>query len=163
MFEHMTGNQKSINARMMDDVALFWRTFSKFVVKKNRTAPNHLHAKLIALPDRPVFKRKKLTLAQVTINDGRHVHGILAIPPTTRMREDLANHVASQAVYTDPRWTRIRHIHAKPITSRPTYTTGYALKGLKYRFADIDDLLILPLSRSEVPPRQRRKPHQSRE
>jgi hypothetical protein len=118
--------------------------------------------RLIAFPDRPVFKRKK-TLAQVTINDGQHVHGILGIPPTTRMKDDLADHVGSQAVYTDPRYTRIRHIHVRPITSRPAYAVGYALKRLKYSFADADDLLILPLSRSEVPPRQRRKPHQNRE
>ena len=38
-------------------------------------------------------------------------------------------------VYTDARYTRIRHIDVKPI---------YALKGLKYGFADIDYLLILP-------------------
>jgi hypothetical protein len=32
----------------------------------------------------------------------------------------------------------------KPITSRPAYVADYALKGLKYGFADIDYLLILP-------------------
>src|SRR5262249_35475278 len=83
MFEHISGNQRSINARMMEDVALFWRTLSKWIVRKNRTAPHHLLPKLIASPDQPVFKWKKQTLAQVTINDGRHVHGALAIPPTT--------------------------------------------------------------------------------
>jgi hypothetical protein len=104
-----------------------------------------------------VFKREKQTLAQVTINGGQHVHGILGIPATTRMRINLADHVASKSVYTDARYTRIRHIHVKPITSRPAYTVGYGLKGLKYGFADSNNLLILPLSSSEVPARQRRK------
>jgi hypothetical protein len=157
MFAQMSGTQRAINTRMMQDVSHFYRTLSKWIVRNNRTAPHHLLPKLIAFPDRPVFKRNKQTLADVTINDGWHVHGILAIPPTSRMREDLVDHVASQAVYTDPRYTRIRRIHVKPITSRPAYTTGYALKSLKYGFSDIDDLLILPLSRSEVPPRQRRR------
>ena len=163
MFEHMSGSRGSINARMIADVGHFWRTLSKWIVRRNRTAPHHLLPKLIAFPDRPVFKRKKQTLAQVTINDGQHVHGALAIPPTTRMKDDLPNHVASQSVYTDARYTKIRDIHVKPITSRPAYTVGYALKGLKYGFADTDDLLILPMSSSEVPPRQRRKPDQDRE
>jgi hypothetical protein len=156
MFEHMSGSRGSINARMIDHVALFWRTLSKWIVRRNRTAPNHLLPKLIALPDRPVFKWQKQTLAQVTINDGQHVHGILAIPPTTRMKDDLADHVASKSVYTDARYTRIRHIEVQPIMSRRAYTVGYALKGLKYGFANSDDLLILPLSSSEVPARQRR-------
>ena len=47
-------------------------------------------------------------------------------------------------VYTDARYTRIRYIDVKPITSRPAYVADYALKGLKYGFADIDYLLILP-------------------
>ena len=81
-------------------------------------------------PNRPVFKWEKQTLAQVTINDGLHVHGALAIPPTTRMKDDLADHVASQRVYTDARYTRIRHIHVERITSRPVYAVGYGL----YRF-----------------------------
>jgi hypothetical protein len=157
MFEHMSGNQRSINARMMQDVGLFWRTLSKWIVRKNRTAPHDLLPKLVAFPDRPVFKREKQTLAQVTINSGRHVHGILGIPPTTRMKDNSADHVASQAVYTDAKYTRIRNIHVKPITSRPAYVAGYALEGIKYGFADNDDLLILPLSRSEVPGRQRRR------
>src|SRR6516165_10543379 len=121
MFDHMPGDRRSINTRMMKDVGLFWRTLSKWIVRRNRTAPGHLLPKLIACPDRPVFKWKKQTLAQVIINDGQHVHGILAIPPTTRMRDDLADHVASQSVYTDARYTRIRHIHVKLITSRPAY------------------------------------------
>jgi hypothetical protein len=120
MFVHMSGTEASIKARMMHDVGNFWKTLSKWIVRRNRTAPLHLLPKLIAFPDRPVFKWKKRTLAQVTINDGQHVHGILGIPATTRMREDLADHVASQAVYTDPRYTRIRHIHVTPITARLT-------------------------------------------
>ena len=56
----------------------------------------------------------------------------------------------------DDRWTRIRHSDVKPITSRPSYVAGYALKGLKYSLAETDGLLILPLSSSAVPPRQRR-------
>jgi hypothetical protein len=163
MFEHMSGTQRPINTRMMQDVGNFWRTLSKWIVRRNRTAPHHLLPKLVAFPDRPVFKREKQTLAQVAINGGQHVHGILGIPATTRMREDLATHVASQSVYTDARWTRIRHIDVRLITSRPAYVADYALKSLKYSFADSDDLLILPMSSSEVPLRQRRKPHQNRE
>jgi hypothetical protein len=134
MFEHMSGSRGSINARMIKDVGLFWRTLSKWIVRQNRTAPHHLLPKLIAFPDRPVFKWEKQTLARVAINDGRHVHGTLAIPRTTRMKEDLADHVASRSVYTDATYTRIRHIDVKPITSRPAYVAGYVTQRLEIWF-----------------------------
>jgi hypothetical protein len=42
-------------------------------------------------------------------------------------------------------------IHVEPITSDLDYVTEYAFKATKNGRVDYDDILILPLTRSELP------------
>jgi hypothetical protein len=158
LFNHIRGHPRWVSSKMLADVEHFHRTLLKWIVSNPRTAPIHPLPALIALPDRPIRKHLKQSLADVSINSGLHVHGIIAIPPRSRLTVELDEHVRAQyGTYTNPQYTRIRHIDVEKITSRPAYVTGYGLKALKNDPAVYDSLLILPKSTSEVPPRQRRE------
>src|SRR5450759_4060839 len=110
---------------MMEDVEQFYRTLLKWVVRKPRTAPAHRLPILVALRDRPVRKRLKLALDDLVINDGLHIHGIILIPPNSRLKE-LDEHVRAQSgIYTNRKYTRIRHIDVQQITKRVAYAAGY--------------------------------------
>ena len=152
MFNYIPGNSKSIIGAMTKDIEQFYRTLVTRVVRNARKAQIHQLPKLIALPDRPVPKHFKQALQDVVVNDGLHVHGITMIPERSRLDCELDDHIRSESrIYTDRRYTRIRHIDAQRIKTRPGYTTGYGLKWLKRDAAAYDNLLILPVAKSELP------------
>jgi hypothetical protein len=159
IFNYIPGNSKSIIGSMTKDIEHFYRTLVTRVVRNARTAQIHQLPKLIALPDRPVPKHFKQALQDVAINDGLHVHGITMIPERSRLDCELDEHVRSNSrIYTDSRYTRIRHIDAQRIKSRPGYTTGYGLKWLKRDATAHDHLLVLPVAKSELPAKGAREP-----
>jgi hypothetical protein len=151
MFNHIPGNSKSIIGSMTKDIEQFYRTLVTRVVRNARKAQIHQLPKLIALPDRPVPKHFKQALQDVAINDGLHFHGFTMIPERSRLDCELDDHVRQSGIYTDSRYTRICHIDVQRIKTRPGYTTGYGLKWLKRNAAAYDDLLILPVAKSELP------------
>jgi hypothetical protein len=158
MFNYIPGNSKSIIGSMTKDIEYFYRTLVTRVVRNARKAQIHQLPKLIALPDRPVPKHFKQALQDVVVNDGLHVHGITMIPERSRLECDFDDHIRESRIYTDSRYTRIRHIDVQKIETRPAYTTGYAFKELKHDAAAYDHLLVLPVAKSELPPKEAREP-----
>jgi hypothetical protein len=159
MFNYIPGNSKSIIGTMTKDIEQFYRTLVTRIVRNARKAQIHQLPKLIALPDRPVPKHFKQALEDVVVNDGLHFHGFTMIPGRSRLDCELDEHVhAESRIYTDSRYTRIRHIDVQRIKSRPGYTTGYGLKWLKRDATAYDNLLILPVSKSELPSKEAHEP-----
>jgi hypothetical protein len=158
MFNYIPGNSKSIIGSMTKDIEQFYKTLVTRIVRNARTAQIHQLPKLIALPDRPVHKHFKQALQDVVVNDGLHFHGFTMIPERSRLDCELDDHVRQSGIYTDSRYTRICHIDVQRIKTRPGYTTGYGLKWLKRNAAAYDDLLILPVAKSELPPKEAREP-----
>jgi hypothetical protein len=156
MFYWITGKHKSMTSAMMKDVKRFYSILVTRVVRDPRKAPSTRLPLLIALPDKPVPKYvKKNTREDAKINDGLHVHAIVLIPPNSRLKLDLRKHVRQQSkIYMDPKYTDIRKIDVQKIKSRPDYTTEYALKLLKNDPEFSDDLLILPVSKQELPAKE---------
>jgi hypothetical protein len=92
-------------------------------------------------------------LGQVTINQGRHMHGVALLPPVSRMKEGLGLHFATnQGLYV--RAGGLLRVHAEKIESRPGYVTEYAFKSLRRGRADFSDLVILPRPKDQVPVRE---------
>jgi hypothetical protein len=48
---------------------------------------------LIAAPDLPVKKDQKQQLNDLSLNGGFHAHGIMLIPPKSRLKGDLVSHL----------------------------------------------------------------------
>jgi hypothetical protein len=158
MFRHIPGNQQTVTRIMKRDIQYFYENLITRVVRKSRTSPDHKLPILIALRDRPVRKWTKQDLKDVIINNGLHFHGALLIP--ARARKDWYRKLDLEKIKAH---SCIRNIHREPISSRPRYTAGYALKHLKYDADAPDDIVVLPVSKSELPPKQPREPKAPRE
>jgi hypothetical protein len=101
--------------------------------------------RLMLFPDRPVWKREKTSLREITINGGLHFNGPMLIPPISRFRDCVISHIHEK----QSRYCRygISRIHVEEIHDVPGLI-DYATKTLKWHRADPDDILILPKSPS---------------
>ena len=102
---------------------------------------------LVASPDLPVFKTDKVSVADVTLNDGLHEHGILLTPMESRFRYELITWVKERAPWL-MRDTRLQRIHCARLDTTPGKATEYALKA-NGRSLPEDGLLVLPKALSE--------------
>jgi len=81
---------------MEKEVERVYATFLTRVVRKPQSDCNRdLLPRWFVCPDYPVPKHRKMDLAEVTVNHGRHMHGIGLMPPVSRMKEGLEAHFAT--------------------------------------------------------------------
>jgi len=86
-FNHIQGSSEYKRSEMLKQVEYqFYPTLIKHVERRPMKPSRQSNLpRLIAIPDLPVIKHsKKLSVKDVTINDGLHVHAIIAMPSTLR-------------------------------------------------------------------------------
>ena len=98
MFNHIPGSPPKKLKLMQDSVCRFYSKLVTRIVRK----PNSIYQlvnrpRMITAPDYPVFKHKKIGLQVASVNDGLHMHSILAVPLKSRLKEDIASHVARKS------------------------------------------------------------------
>ena len=142
MFKSLAGSKQSILIRMNDEVQRVYSTFVTRVARNPRSPTQEAFLPLlITVPDGPVSKRKKQRLADVKINGGLHIHGILCVPWKCRLKVDVQTHFAKKkAVYVK---NRLLRIHVEPIYSpKVIKAVDYVFKSLKNGNATPDDIQI---------------------
>ncbi|WP_267427856.1 hypothetical protein [Methylobacterium sp. GC_Met_2] len=153
MFRQLRGSPAAV-ARQMEREAE--RVYGRFItrVRRDPGAPSSV-GRLpvwICSPDYPVFKHSKQSLEEVTINDGRHLHGLGFQPPPqhSRLAEPVDEHFAArQDFYVRPDLPLLR-LHAKLITHNLDGVVDYALKAMWRGLIGEDGVFVLPRSRSEI-------------
>ena len=150
MFHPLRGTSSGIVAQMHDGICkgFYSRFCTSFVHNPRSYAEQERMPRLMLFPDRPVWKREKKSLREITINGGLHFNGPMLIPPISRFRECVMSHIHEK----QSRYCRrgICRIHVTEIHDVPGLI-DYATKTLKWNRADPDDILILPKSPSELP------------
>jgi hypothetical protein len=152
MFHSLQGTSKEVLEQMREAISRDF--YSKFLLQFVR----HPHDKsaiesmpaLQLFPDLPVRKRKrKVTLTQLNMNcGGLHYNGIMLIPPVSRFRGRIVEHIEEhQGRYTKG---NIERIHVVPIDHREYNIADYAAKTVKWGRADEADILTLPKAIAEV-------------
>jgi hypothetical protein len=158
MFNHIPGSFQRKWMVMSDEADRVYSTLSNHVVH-NQRSPSQA-AKLpiwIVAPDYRVKKQARMSakaiLADVKINDGLHLNGIMLMLIDTRLRVTLNMHF-------DPNGQNYRHyvkegyplrrIHVEPVVKTPKVMADYTLKSLKWRIPDLDHILIFPKTLSEL-------------
>lgn len=151
-FLRLPGGRDVVLAQMIDEAERFYRRFVTRVVRRPRGAAE-LPVFLVA-PDTPVGKSDK-PLREVSINDGLHLHGLLVVPPCSRLRIPADEHVRTmQSFYLSgseegtPR--RLAAVDMRPIAEGVDLVVAYALKGVARRRFGPDDVLVLPRAPSEL-------------
>jgi hypothetical protein len=157
-FHHISGSSEHKRREMLQEVEYqFYPTLIKHVERQpmNPSRQRNL-PRLIGFPDLPVTKHsRKLSVKDVTINDGLHVHAIVAMPSTLRHYQGckLKNLIRDHRHRFIGDFTRISHIDVRRIKKHPEYVADYVLKHAKRNPAIMDEILILPKSPDDVSPR----------
>lgn len=154
-FNHLPGSLANVAWQMRDELERVYAKVLTRIERKPRQARPDSLPLWVCEPDFPVAKTEKQHMRDSIVNNGRHFHAIAAVPPWSRMKETLADHFHErQADYTGND-KRLFRIDAEPITDNGWFVTDYALKGMKSSRVGYDEVLILPRSASELPPRTR--------
>jgi hypothetical protein len=101
LFHPMRGSTRGIAVQMEKEVERVYATFLTRVVRKPPSdCKRDLLPRWFVCPDYPVPKHRKSDLAEITVNHGRHMHGIGLMPPVSRMKVGLDRHfVRNQGLY----------------------------------------------------------------
>ena len=145
MFNNLPGKRETMIIQMQQEVARLYGRLATRMVRKPRSSTRAKWLPIgIFIPDMPVPKSRKDqkgTIADVAINDGLHMHGIVLGNRWGRLRMGLDKHFdEKKGQYLT---SKIRNIDVQPITDNPDYVVGYSLKGLMKRSVKNDDVLVL--------------------
>ena len=137
---------------MKKEIETVYRKLVPRVQRFPTTRVGSLHLPiLLSCADLPVFKHNKKTLAEVTINEGLHHHGIILLPPNSRLKTDLSTHFASE----QKRYLAYSHlvsIFAEPMDENLEKAVGYAFKGMASgRLGYDESFIVFPRALSELP------------
>jgi hypothetical protein len=151
MFHHLPGSTPSKLAQMRREVdRIYALTLTRFVRNpRSKTQAGRLPIWIVP-PDYPVAKREKKTLRDVTLNDGLHMQGIALTPPMRRRGQRLDHDLKDNQRRYLGHGSSLRSVRADIIKIDPGYVTDYVLKSLKRKRLSMNDLIILPKSRTEM-------------
>jgi hypothetical protein len=164
-FNHIPGDIRHRKLVMADEADRIYRTFLRHVLKNPRDPSKQHLLPIWILPfDLPTKKTRgspKAIMRDVTINDGLHLGGVMLISTETKMKQTLTMHMDWKSPYY-PQYVRpdrpLRRLDVTPIElGEAGYVTDYAMKSLKWKIPDLDDLLIFPKALSELPDRPGRQ------
>jgi hypothetical protein len=145
MFNNLPGKRTTKIMQMHQGIERLYNRLATRMVKKPRSPEWAGYLPIgIFIPDFPVpmyRKGLKSTIADVSINDGMHMHGIVIGNKWGKMRIGLHEHFKSEMgqYLTD----KLRHVDVQTITHDSGYVVEYALKSLVKRTASPDEVLVL--------------------
>jgi hypothetical protein len=151
-FEQLPGKAGAILHQMRTEIETIYRKLICRVQRFPTTRLGSLNVPLLfSCADLPVFKRTKACASQdVRINEGLHHHGVILLPPRSRLREGLVAHLEQQ----QQRYlagSRLASIFAEPMTDNFEKAIRYAFKTVESGRLDYDDsFVVLPRALSEV-------------
>lgn len=150
MYAPLRGKPQAVIAQMHDEAERVYRIFLPRVVRKplSSNALGRLPI-LIAGPDGPVGKSDK-PLTTVAVNQGIHIHGVLLVPPVSRLPLPADEHFRrQQALYVRDQ-SRLRRVDVRRVDDDVGRVVDYALKGVKRGRFQVDDILVLPRATAEL-------------
>jgi hypothetical protein len=136
---------------MKDEVYRIYSTLLTRVHRKPRMASTNELPVLIGAMDLLVYKRDKASGPMVLCNGGLHVHALLLMPPTTRLKSSLADHFAEKRTLYVGSGGSIVRIDVRPVVEDHRRVVDYVLKTvLNGRLSYDEAVLVLPRSRGEL-------------
>jgi hypothetical protein len=134
-----------------DEVQRVYSTLLTRVHRKPRMASTDELPVLIGVLDLPVYKRDKSSLPMVLCNGGLHVHALMLMPPTSRLKESLADHFRDKRNLYAESGRSIQRIHVRRVVENHERVVDYVLKTvLNGRLSYDEAVLVLPRSRDEL-------------
>jgi hypothetical protein len=150
-FSQLPGPRGAVIQAMKDELHRVYSTFVTRTNRKPRTAsPDELPI-LIGTADLQVYKRDPTSSPLVVCNGGLHFHGLLLVPPTSRLRLPVEEHFRdNQDMYLGKR-RLIRELDVRPVTETHERVVDYVFKTiLRGRVLYDEGVLLLPRARREL-------------
>jgi hypothetical protein len=151
LFSPLPGPRSSVISKMKDEMQRVYSTLVTRVHRKPKTAPNDELAVFIGAADLPVYKRDQSAITPVFCNGGLHVHILVLIPPGSRLKEPLAEHLEKNRDLYAGTGTSIQRIHVEAVTKVGSRLVDYVLKTiLNGRLSYDEAVVVLPRARAEL-------------
>lgn len=148
LFSHLPGSRPAVLDRMKDDIQRVYSTLVTRTHRKPGTASADELPVLIAAADLPVYKRDKTSSPTVLCNRGLHFHGLLLVPPTSRLKESVEEHIRNRR---DLYLRELADLHVRPVTHGYDRVVDYLFKTvLRGRVSYDEGTLLLPRATREV-------------
>ncbi len=157
-FRHLGGRRDSVLAQMKREAERAHRWLCERVWRNaNALSRRPLTPRWILVPDVPVAKRAKVRLRELVPNDGLHLQGVAVMPPGSRLREPLDEHLGERGARYCPRGGPLTSITATPIAAGDVaYVNEYNFKAVPRGRAGFDDVILLHPSSAELDSKPRR-------
>jgi hypothetical protein len=151
-FKHFGANSHHMLRSMHDEIERFYSVLLTRIVRRpRRLSQLDRLPRLIAVPDRPISKRRSdYRLADILPNDGVHYHGLFCLPPNNRLTESLVRHLRRHRKQYLGALGVLVNYHARRIRKLEDGVVDYVFKHVKRRSFSSDDILVLPKSHTEL-------------
>jgi hypothetical protein len=151
MFRHIPGLSRHRFAVMKNEVERVYSMVATRVVRKP-TSPEHLDnlPRFIGCEDKQVPKKIKVSLRDVTVNDGSHINGVFLFPMKSRLRKHPIDLIGDNKQYYIPEGGPLLRIHFTPLHVTLTKAVDYTFKSIKRGWVKEEDIILLPKSSGEV-------------
>jgi hypothetical protein len=151
LFTQLPGPRASVIGQMMDQVQRIYSTLITRVHRRPKTAPNDQLPLFIGAADFPVYKRDRSAVPNVFCNGGLHIHVLALMPPTSRLKESLADHLEKRPDLYLGSGSSIQRIHVEPMVKNVSRVVDYVFKTiLNGRLTYDEAVVVLPRTRSEL-------------
>ena len=135
----------------LDEIQRVSSTFVTRTHRKPRTTPADELPVLIGAADLQVYKRDPASSPLILCNGGLHFHGLLLVPPDTRLKVPVDEHFREYQDMYIGRRRLITRQDVRPVDETPEQVVDYGFKTILRRRVSYDDgILILPRSRDEL-------------
>ena len=136
---------------MRDGVHRLYSTLLTRVHRKPRTASTDELPVLVGAIDLPVYKRDRASRPMVLCNGGLHVHPLLLMPASSRLKGSLADHFEEKRGLYAGSGRPIERVHVRPVVSDHARVVDYVLKTvLNGRLSYDEAAIVLPRSRGDL-------------
>jgi hypothetical protein len=150
-FCQLPGPRGAVIQAMKDELHRVYSTFVTRTNRKPRTASPDQLPVLIGTADLQVYKRDPASSPLVVCNGGLHFHGLLLVPPVTRLEIPVEEHFRRHQDTYLGRRRLIRALDVRPVTATPERVVDYVFKTiLRGRVSYDDGILLLPRARNEL-------------
>ena len=151
-FNHLGRSTKATLVSMQREIERFYSVLLTRIVRrpKRKSQQRNLPI-LIAVPDSPVDKHQAIaTVADISANLGLHFHALLLMPRKSRLKTGLRKHIRTNRACYFGNSGLLRQIHARRVRHVEGRVVDYVFKHVKRQTYSLDDVLIMPRSRSEL-------------
>jgi hypothetical protein len=152
-FAQLPGPRGAVIQAMKGEIQRVYSTFVTRTHRKPRTTPTRDLPFLVGAADLQVYKKDSRSSPLILCNGGLHFHGLLMVPPDTRLAVPVEEHFREyQDMYLGRR-RLITKLDIRPVNETPERAVDYVFKTILRRRVSYDDgVLVLPRARDELRP-----------